>query len=101
MIWKTATRSLDLSRRAHVMGILNTTPDSFSDGGSFTTQNTALAHAREMIAHGAAIIDIGGESSRPGAAPVSAEEEIARTAPLIRAIRAQWDGLISIDTTKA
>lgn len=101
MIWKTATRSLDLSSRAHIMGILNTTPDSFSDGGNFTTQHTALAHAREMIAHGATIIDIGGESSRPGASSVSPEEEISRTAPLIHTIRAQWNGLISIDTTKA
>ena len=101
MIWKTATRSLDLAHRAHVMGILNTTPDSFSDGGNFDSHETALSHAREMIAHGTTIIDIGGESSRPGAAPVTAEEEISRTAPIIRAIRAEWDGLISIDTTKA
>lgn len=101
MIWKTATQSLDLSHHAHVMGILNTTPDSFSDGGNFNSHDAALSHAREMIAHGTAIIDIGGESSRPGAAPVSPEEEICRTAPLIRSIRAEWDGLISIDTTKA
>ncbi|MEP2777390.1 MAG: dihydropteroate synthase [Luteolibacter sp.] len=101
MIWKTATRCLDLSRRAQVMGILNTTPDSFSDGGNFTSHHTALAHAREMIAAGAAIIDVGGESSRPGADPVSPEEEISRTAPLICAVRAEWDGFISIDTTKA
>ena len=101
MIWKTATRSLDLSHRAHVMGILNTTPDSFSDGGNFDSYESALTHAREMIAHGTTIIDIGGESSRPGALPVSPEEEISRTAPIIRAIRAEWDGLISIDTTKA
>lgn len=101
MIWKTASRSLDLSHHAHIMGILNTTPDSFSDGGIFNSYPTALAHAREMIAHGTAIIDVGGESSRPGALPVSSEEEISRTAPIIRAIRAEWDGLISIDTTKA
>lgn len=101
MIWKTATHSLDLTHRAHIMGILNTTPDSFSDGGNFTSHHTALAHALEMISHGTTIIDIGGESSRPGALPVSPAEEIARTAPLIHALRAQWDGLISIDTTKA
>ena len=101
MIWKTNGRNLDLSTRAQVMGILNVTPDSFSDGGKFDTNERALAHAREMISEGAAIIDIGGESTRPGAAPVSADEEIRRTIPVIRALRSDWDGLISIDTTKA
>lgn len=83
------------------MGILNVTPDSFSDGGRFAAREAALAQARRMIAEGAAIIDIGGESTRPGAEPVPAEEEIERTLPVIESLRAEWDGWISIDTTKA
>jgi dihydropteroate synthase len=101
MIWKAAAHNLDLSTHARVMGILNVTPDSFSDGGKFSAHDTALAHARCMIAEGATIIDIGGESTRPGATPVKPEEEILRTIPVIRSLRAEWDGLISIDTTKA
>ena len=83
------------------MGILNATPDSFSDGGRFHCLETGLEHALLMLADGADIIDVGGESTRPGADPVSAEEEIARTVPLIENIRAQSDCLISIDTMKA
>ena len=101
MIWKTRRGHLDLSRRARVMGILNVTPDSFSDGGHHAELARALAHARQMIAEGAEIIDIGGESTRPGALPVSAEEEIERTGPVVAALRAEWDGPISIDTSKA
>lgn len=83
------------------MGILNVTPDSFSDGGRHPNVETALTHARRMIAEGAAMIDIGGESTRPGAQPVSAVDEIARTVPVVAALRTEWDGLISIDTSKA
>ena len=83
------------------MGILNVTPDSFSDGGRHFDIEAALAHARMMIAEGAALIDIGGESTRPGSEPVSAEDETARTAPVVAALRAEWDGQISIDTSKA
>ena len=101
MIWKTRRANLELSRRARVMGILNVTPDSFSDGGKHADLTRALAHAGQMIAEGAEIIDIGGESTRPGALPVSAEEEIERTEPVVAALRAKWDGLISIDTSKA
>ena len=101
MIWRTRRETLDLSRRARVMGILNVTPDSFSDGGSHFGIEAAMIHAREMIAQGVDIIDIGGESTRPGSLPVPADEEIKRTAPVIRALRAEWDGLISIDTSKA
>ncbi len=101
MIWNIQGRNLDLSRRAQVMGILNVTPDSFSDGGCFAAHDAALTHARSMIAEGAAIIDIGGESTRPGALPVDAEEESRRTIPVIRSLRSEWDGLISIDTSKA
>ncbi len=83
------------------MGILNVTPDSFSDGGLHAKLEAAVARAREMIAEGAGIIDIGGESTRPGAAPVSVGDEIERTAPVIKALRNEWDGWISIDTSKA
>ncbi|HEY8991932.1 MAG TPA: dihydropteroate synthase [Luteolibacter sp.] len=101
MQWRTSQRTFDLSRRGAIMGILNVTPDSFSDGGRHAALADALGHARRMIAEGAEILDIGGESTRPGAAPVSADEEIARTVPVIRAIRQEWDGCLSIDTMKA
>ena len=83
------------------MGILNVTPDSFSDGSQFSSLDQALAHAEQMIAEGADIIDVGGESTRPGAVPVTAEEEIARVVPVIEALAARTDTPISIDTTKA
>ncbi len=92
---------MDLSRRARVMGILNVTPDSFSDGGRHPGLEAALEHARQMIAEGAEIIDVGGESTRPGAPEVSAEDEIARVVPVIAALREEWEGMISIDTMKA
>ncbi len=101
MIWKTRRGPLDLARRARVMGILNMTPDSFSDGGAHFGVEKALEHARVMISEGAELIDIGGESTRPGADPVTAGEEIVRILPIISALRAEWDGLVSIDTTKA
>jgi dihydropteroate synthase len=101
MIWKTRRHTLDLTHHARVMGILNVTPDSFSDGGEHFTTETALSHARQMITEGAELIDIGGESTRPGAAVVPVDEEIARTVPAITELRAIWDGLISIDTSKA
>lgn len=93
-------KQLDLTQPC-VMGVLNVTPDSFSDGGRFTAIDTALAQARQMIAAGAAIIDIGGESTRPGAEPVDAELELARVIPVIEAIRRESDIPISIDTSKA
>ena len=86
--------------RPLVMGILNVTPDSFSDGGRFASLEAAVSHAVEMIAQGADLIDIGGESSRPGAEPVSAKEELDRVIPVIQAIRKQTDIPISIDTYK-
>jgi dihydropteroate synthase len=101
MIWKTRRGSLDLTRRARVMGILNVTPDSFSDGGLHADPSAALDHARRLISEGADIIDIGGESTRPGAQPVTTDEEATRTVPVIAALRAGWDGLISIDTMKS
>jgi dihydropteroate synthase len=101
MQWRTSQRTFDLTRRGAIMGILNVTPDSFSDGGRHLAVDAALEHARRMIAEGAEILDIGGESTRPGAEPVPVEEEIARTVPVIRAIRQEWDGCLSIDTMKA
>ena len=85
---------------AIVMGILNITPDSFSDGGQFNSTETAIDHALEMIREGAQIIDVGGESTRPGAAAVSVEEEIERVVPVIKSLRQQSDVCISIDTSK-
>lgn len=83
-----------------VMGIINVTPDSFSDGGKHNGLEAALVHAHKLITEGADVLDIGGESTRPGSDPVSAYEEIARVVPLIEALSAQWDGVISIDTMK-
>lgn len=88
------------SNRVRVMGVINTTPDSFSDGGQFDTTDKALKYARRLIDDGADILDIGGESTRPGSRNVDAREELARTIPLIRAIREESDVQISIDTNK-
>ena len=100
MHWKTALRTLDLSRPL-VMGILNVTPDSFSDGGEFGSVDDAVSRARQMIAEGADVIDIGGESTRPGSSRVSPREEIARVLPIIQAIAATFETPVSIDTSKA
>ncbi|MGM7703710.1 dihydropteroate synthase [Pseudalkalibacillus sp. Hm43] len=94
-------QSLDLNERTWIMGILNVTPDSFSDGGNFNSIDRAVQHAEEMVVAGADIIDIGGESTRPGAEKVSLEEEIERVVPIIKAVRAAVDVPISIDTYKA
>lgn len=83
-----------------VMGILNLTPDSFSDGGRFNAPDRAIMRAREMVAEGAAIIDVGGESTRPGAPDVSIEEELARVVPVIEAIASQLPVPVSVDTSK-
>ena len=101
MIWKIRDREIDLSRRALVMGIINATPDSFSDGGSFLDPQAALAHGLQMVAEGAEILDIGGESTRPGAQSVIADEEIRRVLPIIQALRRESQVLLSIDTSKA
>ncbi len=94
-------RVIDLGLRNHVMGILNATPDSFSDGGRFAAADQAVAHAREMAAQGADIIDIGGESTRPGAAPVPEEEELRRVIPLIERLSGELPVPLSIDTYKS
>jgi dihydropteroate synthase len=83
------------------MGILNVTPDSFSDGGQFSSVDEALAYAEQMISDGADMIDVGGESTRPGGEPVSAEEEIERVVPVIEALSARVDVPLSVDTTKS
>lgn len=88
------------ARAPLIMGILNVTPDSFSDGGKFTSPDHALAHARSMHEAGAGIIDVGGESTRPGASPVTADREIDRVLPVIERIRAEIDVTVSIDTSK-
>lgn len=93
-----AGRRLDLAR-CHVMGVLNVTPDSFSDGGRYNRPDTALARARQMVADGAAFIDVGGESTRPGATPVSLQEELDRVCPVIEAIARELDVVVSVDTS--
>ncbi len=98
---KTATKELVLDR-PHVMGILNTTPDSFSDGGSYTSLDNAIVRAKQMIDAGVSIIDIGGESTRPGAPEVTLEEELRRVIPIVKAIREfNQEVWISVDTSKA
>src|SRR5213075_2769583 len=100
--WKIGRRSLSYGERTLVMGVLNVTPDSFSDGGEFFSLENALAHAEQMIAEGADIIDVGGESTRPGgAAIVSSEEELRRILPVIRELAKRSGVPISVDTTKA
>jgi dihydropteroate synthase len=100
-IWRTGSRDLLLDHPI-VMGILNVTPDSFSDGGNFFSPSDALGHAERMVSEGADIIDVGGESTRPGAIPVEAAQESDRVVPMITEIRKRFPDLfISIDTTKA
>ncbi|MCG7894950.1 MAG: dihydropteroate synthase [Candidatus Thiodiazotropha taylori] len=95
-----AGKPLDLSQ-PRVMGILNLTPDSFSDGGRFTARVAAIRHALQMIEQGAAMVDIGGESTRPGAQPVTAQQEMDRVIPLIEALAGEIEVPISVDTSKA
>lgn len=92
-------RSLQLDRPL-IMGVLNVTPDSFSDGGRFATRESAVARARQLVADGAAIIDVGGESTRPGAEPVTLEAELERVIPVIAALHEELDVLVSVDTSK-
>jgi dihydropteroate synthase len=98
--WKLARRSLRYGERTLLMGVLNVTPDSFSDGGKFFSLDHAVAHAEEMIAEGADIIDVGGESTRPGSDFVSEEEELRRVIPVIEKLASKSSVPISIDTTK-
>lgn len=99
--WRFGNHDLDLTHRGLIMGVVNVTPDSFSDGGRFNDHGRAVEHAFGLIAEGADILDIGGESTRPGAEPVEEAEELRRVLPVIRAVRSQTKALISIDTMKA
>jgi len=99
MKWRLPRCELDLGTPV-VMGVLNVTPDSFSDGGRFVEPAAAIAQARAMVADGARIVDVGGESTRPGAAPVSAQAEMDRVLPVIERIKADLDCVISVDTMK-
>ncbi|HKZ79986.1 MAG TPA: dihydropteroate synthase [Pyrinomonadaceae bacterium] len=99
--WRISDRTLSIGARTLVMGVLNVTPDSFSDGLQFLAPDKALEHAEQMIADGVDIIDVGGESTRPGAAVISPEEELGRVIPVVRALAVRAPVPISIDTTKA
>ena len=101
IIWRCRGQEVVCGQKTLIMGILNVTPDSFSDGGKFLAVEKAVARGREIVAEGADIIDIGGESTRPGAQPVPAAEEIERIIPVIKKLRGKTDRLISIDTRKA
>ncbi|HEX8897934.1 MAG TPA: dihydropteroate synthase, partial [Chthoniobacterales bacterium] len=98
--WRIAGETIDLSRRAFIMGVLNVTPDSFSDGGEFSSTEKAVEQGRRMAAEGAQIIDVGGESTRPGAESVSVDEELARVLPVVEKLRESISSVISIDTSK-
>jgi dihydropteroate synthase len=100
-IWKVGDRVFNVSRQGLIMGVLNVTPDSFSDGGRFFAVEKAIEHGVRLAAEGADIIDIGGESTRPGAEPVAAGEELRRVIPVIEKLRAKIDVPVSIDTSKA
>ena len=100
-VWKIAGREIDLSRQGMIMGVINTTPDSFFDGGKFSDVDEAVEHGRQMTRHGAQIIDVGGESTRPGADAIPVDEELRRVMPVIKKLREEISGFISIDTSKA
>jgi dihydropteroate synthase len=100
-LWKIGEDVVDLFKRGMIMGALNVTPDSFSDGGDFFEIETAVERGIQMAKEGANIIDVGGESTRPGAEPVSIDEELKRVIPVIKKLRAKIDTLISIDTSKS
>ena len=98
---KIGNKEFDTDHKTYVMGILNVTPDSFSDGGKYNCMDLALKHAEQMIQEGAAIIDVGGESTRPGYTKISDEEEIERTAPVVEQLKRNFDIPVSIDTYKS
>jgi dihydropteroate synthase len=100
-LWRIGDRVFDLSRQGLIMGVLNVTPDSFSDGGQFFAPEKAVEHGLRMAAEGADIIDVGGESTRPGAEPITADEELGRVIQVIRELRANTNIPISIDTSKS
>ena len=101
MTWKIRGKTIETGARTLIMGILNVTPDSFSDGGKFLDGNAAVQRGKRMLAEGADIIDVGGESSRPGSDPVPEEAELRRVIPVIERLSSETDAVISVDTTKA
>ena len=100
-LWKLKTKTLTIAQAPLVMGIVNATPDSFSDGGDYLAPQVAIEHGLRLAAEGAAIIDVGGESTRPYSQSVSTEQEIERVVPVVQGIAAKSDVAISIDTSKA
>ncbi|MSQ93753.1 MAG: dihydropteroate synthase [Gemmataceae bacterium] len=101
MHWQLRNRNLHFDSRCLVMGIVNVTPDSFSDGGRFLHTDAAIAHALELVRQGADLLDIGGESTRPGSQPITLEEELRRVVPVVAALAKQTGAAISVDTSKA
>ena len=101
MIWQTSRRAFDLTHRGVIMGVINVTPDSFSDGGAFATARTAIDHGLRLAEEGAEILDIGGESTRPGSEAVPVGEELRRVVPIIEGLAAKTSVALSIDTSKA
>lgn len=97
---KIGSKEFDVKNKTYIMGILNVTPDSFSDGGKYNRMDAALLHVEEMIRDGADIVDIGGESTRPGHTVISDDEEIARVVPVIEAVKSRFDVPVSVDTYK-
>ena len=100
MYWRCCNHTIDLTQHVCVMGIVNVTPDSFSDGGEHDTPQAAIEYGKLLLAEGAAILDIGGESTRPGSDPVTLEDELGRTIPVVEALAAEPGAVISIDTMK-
>lgn len=100
-VYRFGNTEMDFKKETVIMGILNVTPDSFSDGGKYGRIDTALKHAEEMLRNGAKIIDVGGESTRPGHVPISFEEELERTIPVVKALTKELGCTVSIDTYKA
>ena len=101
MIWQTSRRTFDLTHRGVIMGVINVTPDSFSDGGAFGTAQAAIDHGLRLAAEGAEILDIGGESTRPGSEAVPVGEELRRVLPVIEGLAGRTSAALSIDTSKA
>src|SRR4028118_2303451 len=99
--WTLRGRSLEWGQRTYLMGVLNVTPDSFSDGGKFNTPAAALMQAQQLVAAGADIIDLGGQSTRPGAVEISLEEELERVLSVLQLLRPEISVPISVDTTRA
>src|SRR5260370_25326360 len=99
-VWHLRDRVLDLGHPPLVMGIVNVTPDSFSDGGLYATTDAAVAHGLELVRQGADILDVGGESTRPGAAVVPLDEELRRVVPVVRGLAASCPVTLSVDTSK-